>query len=54
MKKLLLLLILMATILSGCYVEPIRDHDGAYQRDQDHRDNERDHNGGDDGGGHGD
>lgn len=59
MKKLLLILSLMVTGLSGCYVAPIRDHDGAYQRNQDHRegrDNERDHDGRDDGRGgeHGD
>ncbi len=41
MKKLLLLLALTTTFLGGCYMEPIRDHDGAYQRG--HDDNDRDH-----------
>jgi hypothetical protein len=48
MKKRLLILSLMATGLSGCYIEPIRDHGGGYQRDRDHRDDsdrprDRDH-----------
>jgi hypothetical protein len=43
MKKLLLLLTLMTTFLSGCYMEPIRDHDGVYQRGHDDNDNDRDH-----------
>ena len=42
MKKLMLVLVLMTTFLSGCYMEPIRDHDGAYQRGHDD-DNDRDH-----------
>lgn len=48
MKKLLLLLSVMATLLSGCYMEPIRDHDGAYHRGHDDGDHERDHHRGDD------
>lgn len=48
MKKLLLILSLVVTGLSGCYVEPIRGHDGGYQRDRDHHEDsdrrgDRDH-----------
>lgn len=37
MKKLVLILSLMVTGLSGCYVVPYRGNDDGYQRDQDHR-----------------
>lgn len=47
MKKLLLVLSLMAIGLSGCYVVPYRDHDDGYHRDRDHRDHERDRGRGD-------
>ena len=44
MKKTLLVLSVMATILSGCYMEPMRDHQGgAYDRGHDEGDNERGH-----------
>ncbi|MHB1592113.1 MAG: hypothetical protein ACYCTW_11365 [Sulfuricella sp.] len=42
MKKLLVILSLVVTGLSGCYVAPYRDHDGGYQRDRDHGDQQRD------------
>lgn len=45
MKKLLLVLILTVTGLSGCYVVPYGNHDDGYRRDRDHReggDRERD------------
>lgn len=41
MKKLLLILSFVVTGLSGCYIEPIRDHDDGYRRDRGH------HEGGD-------
>lgn len=46
MKKLLLILSLVVTGLSGCYVEPVRVNDGGYRHDRDHRedrDQRRDH-----------
>ncbi len=36
MKKLLLVLSLTVTGLSGCYVEPYGSHDDGYRRDRDH------------------
>lgn len=52
MKKLLLILSLMVTGLSGCYVAPYGGHDDGYRSDRDPRgsgDQNRDHNGHDDG-----
>lgn len=46
MKKLLLILSLMVTGLSGCYVTPYGIHDDGYQRDRDareDRDQKREH-----------
>ena len=44
MKKLILILSLLAVGLSGCYVVPHRDHDGGYRGDRDQRhDDDRDH-----------
>lgn len=41
MKKLLLVVALMLTGLSGCYIEPFGVHDGGYGREGDHRDGDR-------------
>ena len=59
MKKLLLILTLMVTGLSGCYVVPYGAHGDGYRRDRDHRedtDQKRDRNDHDSGRGreHGD
>ncbi len=38
MKKILLILSLMVTGLTGCYVAPHRDHDDGYRNERDRRD----------------
>ena len=38
MKKLVLILSMLMTGLSGCFVEPIRGGDGGYRNDREHRD----------------
>ena len=43
MKKTLLVLSVMATILSGCYMEPMRDHQGGAYDGGHEGDNERGH-----------
>ena len=41
MKKLWIILSLLAIGLSGCYVDPFRDHDGGYRNDDHRGDHER-------------
>ena len=48
MKKLLLILGLVAIGLSGCFVAPYGEHEDGYRRDREHRDEHRDEGRGED------